>query len=93
MRTIFASILAAFAVVALAVLPASAAMKPAHPNVFLVNENGKITTPCVVHAGEALTGIGYVSGPFIITSVTPDGPVDLVTLNRAVPKGVLDFTS
>jgi hypothetical protein len=91
MRTAIASILAAFALVALAVLPASAAVR--NPNVFLVNENGKITTPCVVHAGEALTGVGYVSGPFIITSVTPDGPVDRVTLNRAVPKGVLDFRS
>ena len=60
---------------------------------FLVNENGKITTPCVVHSGEVLHGVGLVTGLFTITSDTPDGPVDRVTLNRAVPKGVLDFTT
>jgi hypothetical protein len=72
--------------------------KPVHyPNVFIDDEHGVLTTPCVVHAGEALHGIGYVTGTFTITSVTADGPVDLVTLSPApVPpqsSEVLDFRS
>lgn len=92
MRTAIASAAALIAAAALAVvsvLPAAA--KPAHPNVFLVNEHGQITTPCVVFAGETLNGVGLVSGSYTITSVTPAGPVDRVTLSRAVPAGVLDF--
>ena len=87
--TAVAAALAAAALTVVSVLPASA--RPAHPNVFIVNEHGKITTPCVVFAGETLNGVGLVSGSYTITSVTPAGPVDRVTLSRAVPAGVLDF--
>ena len=94
MRTVFALIMAAAAVV-LAVLPASA--KPVFPNVFIDDEHGVLTTPCVVYPGETLHGIGYVTGTFTITSVHADGPVLKVTLSPApVPpqsSEVLDFTS
>ena len=94
MRTVFALIMAAAAVV-LAVLPASA--KPVFPNVFIDDEHGVLTTPCVVYPGETLHGIGYVTGTFTITSVRPHGPVFLVTLSPApVPpqsSEVLDFTT
>ena len=97
MRTAIASILAAFALVVLGVLPASAALKPAHPAVFIDDEHGVLTTPCVVFAGEVLHGVGYVTGTFTITSVHADGPVFLVTLSPApVPpqsSEVLDFRS
>ena len=96
MRTAIASILAAFALVVLAVLPASA--KVSHPNVWIVHEHGTFTTPCVVHAGEVLRGAGLAGPPdggnYTILSVRPDGPVDLVTLSPS-PKitWVLDFYS
>jgi len=96
MRTAIASILAAFAVV-LTVLPASAALKPARPAVFIDDGHGVLTTPCVVYAGEVLHGVGYVTGTFTITSVTPDGPLLKVTLSPAPapPQSseVLDFTT
>lgn len=95
MRTVFAPILAALAVVMLAALPAAARVH--HPAVFIDDEHGVLTTPCVVHQGEVLHGVGYVTGTFTITSVTPDGPVFLVTLSPAPvsPQSseVLDFTS
>ena len=108
MRTFFASILAALAAVMLSVLPASASTSPpGHPAtrppahvsryVFIDDEHGVLTTPCVVYPGEVLHGVGYVTGTYRIMSVTPDGPVFLVTLSPApVPpqsSEVLDFTT
>ncbi|HEV2260569.1 MAG TPA: hypothetical protein VGS06_46285 [Streptosporangiaceae bacterium] len=95
MRTFFVSVLAAFAVVVLAALPAAARVH--HPAVFIDDEHGILTTPCVVHPGEVLHGAGYVTGTFTVTSVTPHGPVFLVTLSPApaAPQSseVLGFTS
>jgi hypothetical protein len=99
MRTVFALILAAAAAV-LGVLPASAAIrpvKPVFPNVFIDDEHGVLTTPCVVYPGEVLHGVGYVTGTFRITSVKPHGPVFKVTLSPfpVAPQSseVLDFTT
>jgi hypothetical protein len=104
MRTIFASILGAAAVL-LTGLPASAAVFPvspsgpvrtAHPAGWIDDEHGVLTTPCVVFKGEVLHMFGYVTGAVTVTSVKPDGPVDRVTLSPAPhpPQSseVLDFT-
>jgi hypothetical protein len=90
-----AAILAGAAVSTVSVLPAAA--KAVYPNVFLDDEHGVLTTPCAVVPGETLHGIGLVTGKYIITSVRPDGPVNLVTVSPALmpPQAseVLDFRS
>ena len=76
---------------------ASVTRHPVRPVVFIDDEHRKLTTPCVLHVGEKLTGFGYVTGTFTVTSLTPAGAVDKVTLSPAPhpaqPSEVLDFRS
>ena len=87
LRTIVACVFAAAGITIGAALPAAAAThRPApapRPVVFIDDEHGVLTTPCVVYPGEVLHGYGYVTGTFTVTSVTPDGPLSRVTLSPA----------
>ena len=83
LRTIAACVFAAAGITIGAALPAAAAThRPApRPVVFITDNYGTDTTPCVVYPGETLTEFGYGTGTFTVESVTPKGPVYLVTLS------------
>ena len=84
LRTIVAGVFAAAGITIGAALPAAAAPAPRpapRPVVYITDNYGVLTTPCVVYPGEHLTEYGYGRGSFTILSVTPKGPVDLITLS------------
>ena len=82
LRTIVACVFAAAGITIGAALPAAAAPAP-RPVVYITDNYGVLTTPCVVYPGEHLTEYGYGTGSFTVVSVTADGPQYLVTLNAA----------
>lgn len=95
LKSLGAATVAAAAALTLA-LPASAAVNPIPVTVFISDSStGLLTSPAALRPGEVLDMFGYGTGTFTVTSLTPDGPVDVVTLSPAVSPAlrgeVLDF--
>ena len=82
-RKILATVGTAAALSGVAAVPAFAAPHPFTVTVNIDDEHGVLTTAAPLQVGEVLSGFGYVTGTFTVTSITPDGPVDRVTLSPA----------
>lgn len=92
--------IAAAAAVAAAVtgsaIPASAHVRPHHLFTVVVSiqdsATGVLTTAAPLTVGEKLSLIGVGTGTFTVTSVTPAGSVDKVTLSPALSAQFHDTT-
>jgi hypothetical protein len=98
MKKILAAAAIAGTALAAAALPAGASThpKPHHKFQVVVSINdgptGVLKTSAPLHAGEKLTLIGVGTGTFTVTSVTPQGAQDRVTVSPALSPSFHDTT-